>query len=346
MEADYLYYIAIIAAIFYLQYYILAFYWNISLKGKSILITGCDTGFGNETSKALDKIGCIVFATCLNAETAQMLNKDTSSSTIVKLMDVTKVEQIKSVANEIAEYLESKNLCLYGIVNNAGICEVSPFECIAPETFNKIISVNFTGVANVTRAFLPLMRNTKRNKYLSSKYAAQFLNLYNRGQAGRIVNVASVAGTVGLPWASAYCASKHAVMGLSESLRIELNEYCNIWLSTVEPSFTQTPFFTNAMGAGERSRKSWRELENSKELMKSYNLEKFIYCLENRKAMMKLATNYNINKVVNVIIAGLRSKFPLQHYYPTYTEFLTDALKKYTPEWLFEFALQKLAMSK
>eukprot|EP01084_Bolivina_argentea_P252986 424831_1 len=110
METDYLYYIAITATIFYLLYYILAFYWNISLQGKAILITGCDTGFGNATSKALDKMGCIVFATCLNAETAQLLDKETSSSTIVKLMDVTNVKQIKSVSTEIAQYLESKNL--------------------------------------------------------------------------------------------------------------------------------------------------------------------------------------------------------------------------------------------
>merc|ERR1712154_719630 len=117
-------------------------------------------------------------------------------------------------------------------------------------------------------------------------------------------------------------------MGMSECLRYEFNKYFNIWLSTVEPSFTHTALYTHGMNAGERARKTWRELENSKDLMKVYNLERFIHNIENRGDVIRLATNYDVNKVVNVIIAGLRSKFPLKHYYPTYTGFITIALKK------------------
>eukprot|EP01083_Nonionella_stella_P034182 93595_1 len=229
-------------------------------------------------------------------------------------MDVTNTDQIKIVCNEISDYLNSKQQCLHGIVNNAGITELSPFECISPDTFNKVINVNFTGTVNITRAFLPLMRSSEHNQYLNTnKFCTKYLGLWNRGMAGRIVNIASVAGSAPAPFFSAYASSKYAVMGFSECLRLELNNLFNIWVSTVEPSCTNTPMHTFSMNTGQRARTTWRQLDNGKEMMKTYNLESFIHCLEH--GINTCALNNDVNKVVNVIIAGLRSKFPLKHYY-------------------------------
>eukprot|EP01083_Nonionella_stella_P260650 888422_1 len=210
-------------------------------------------------------------------------------------MDVTNTDQIKIVCNEISGYLNSKQQCLHGIVNNAGIIEVSPFECISPDTFNQVINVNFTGTVNVTRAFLPLMRSSEHNQYLNTnKFGTKYLGLWNRGRAGRIVNIASVAGSVPTPFFSAYASSKHAVMGFSERLRLELNNLFNIWVSTVEPSFTNTRIYTRGKSAGERARTTWRQLDNGKE-MKTYNLESFIHCLEHGSNVC--GVNNDINKL-------------------------------------------------
>ena len=333
--------IIVIVLMGYCIHYYLAFCCNISLKGKAILITGCDTGFGNLTAKTLDKNGCIVFATCLNSETAEILNTSTSSNTIVKIMDVTNIKQIKSVYNEISKYLNDKHLPLFGIVNNAGIIEVSPFECTSIDTFNKIINVNVIGIANVIRIFLPLIRNKKYNKNLCKKK----YDLFKYGLGGRIVNISSVAGFVTSPYLSAYCLSKHGVIGMSECLNYELNKMFDIWVSVILPSFNKTPLYSFGMNCAQRSKQNWNKLENSKEIIKHYNLNKFINCIQGRSKFVEFITNKNTEKVINVIICGLQSKFPLKYYYPTYSAYLLIKLKQILPYFIFDFLVSRAVMS-
>jgi len=81
------------------------------------------------------------------------------------------------------------------------------------------------------------------NQNINRKYSI-FLN---RGQAGRIINIASLAGRVGVPYMSPYHASKFAVIGFSDSLRDEMQTFFNIWVCTVEPSYTRTPILENTL---------------------------------------------------------------------------------------------------
>jgi len=150
--------IIIILISYYLFYNFLAFKSLRQLKEKLILITGCDTGFGNMTAKKLDSIGCIVIATCLNEKNAIELKKQLSQKALIFVMDVTNVESIKKVALEIDKYCEEHSTYLFGLVNNAGIFDCSPFECIEENVFNKILQVNMIGVANCCREFIPLIR--------------------------------------------------------------------------------------------------------------------------------------------------------------------------------------------
>ncbi len=104
------------------------------------------------------------------------------------------------------------------LVNNAGILVVGPFLGTDPESADRQLAVNLGGVLNGCRAVLP--------------------DMVARG-TGHVVNVASVAGKVGTPGAAVYSASKHAVLGLTESLRLELRD-TGVHLGCVLPGFVQT----------------------------------------------------------------------------------------------------------
>lgn len=212
----------------FLVYSHLAFKCHYSLQDKVILVTGCDTGFGNAIAKKLGKMGAIVFAGCLQEKTRKELDDETGKNVYTCLMDVTKSDEISKIVSLVNNYCNDNNTYLYGIVNNAGIAEFCPFECTSAKIFDKIIQVNTFGVTNICRAFIPLIRNSKTNGHLTFKLTSNnsyLFGLINRGRAGRIVNIASVAGRVPTPYLTAYHASKFAVVGFSDSLRFVLNIY-------------------------------------------------------------------------------------------------------------------------
>jgi short-subunit dehydrogenase len=109
------------------------------------------------------------------------------------------------------------------LVNNAGIGATGHFAEVGPERLRQIMEVNFFGLVETTRAFLPLLR---------------------QGQRPAIVNISSVAGKRGIPARSEYSASKFAVQGFSEALRAELSWY-EIDVLVVCPGLTQTNFSQN-----------------------------------------------------------------------------------------------------
>ena len=111
---------------------------------------------------------------------------------------------------------------LDGLVNNAGILvSPGPVEWTPKSSYEKMLAVNVVGMASVTRLFLPLLRKAK----------------------GRIVNVASIAGRVGLPTQAAYCASKFAVQGYSEVLRKEMLPW-GVTVHVIEPGvFSNTGLY-------------------------------------------------------------------------------------------------------
>jgi len=98
---------------------------------------------------------------------------------------------------------------LTGLVNNAGVAVPGPLLHLPLEEYRRQLEVNLVAQLSVTQAFAPLLgADTKR-----------------KGQPGRIVNISSTAGKIGLPFLGAYVASKHALEGMSESLRRELMIY-------------------------------------------------------------------------------------------------------------------------
>lgn len=159
--------------------------------GKSVLVTGASSGIGLATAHVLAGSGMRVFA-----GVRQLAACPPNLQPV--LLDVTKPDSIETARREVESALAGEPL--FALVNNAGIGELRPLEFTPMENFRAVFEVDVFGVVAVTQAFLPLL---------------------HRGP-GRIVNIGSVGGLFGLPFASSLCASKHAIEAISDALRMEL----------------------------------------------------------------------------------------------------------------------------
>jgi len=186
----------------------------------SILITGCDSGFGRMTAIALAKRGYRVFAGCLT-ETART---EIASLGYPKLkpfqLDVTKREDIDGAALLIEKECPEG---LFALVNNAGIQEGYLFDWNDISVIRRVMEVNFFGVVEMTKVLLPSIIKGK----------------------GRVVNIASMAGFMPLYGATAYTSSKHAVVGFSKTLKLELQPF-GVDVIYICPGFTKTDIVTNS----------------------------------------------------------------------------------------------------
>lgn len=194
---------------------------------KSVVITGVSTGIGWGTTKVLIEKGFRVFGSVRKTEDAKRLSKEFGENFIPLIFDVTDQLAVHVAAGQVRERLSRENL--FGLVNNAGVGIPAPLLHQPIDEFRRQIEINLTGQLIVTQAFAPLLG------------ADRSLN----GSPGRIVNVSSSSGKNGSPFLGAYTASKHALEGLSKSLRWELMLY-GIDVIIVGPGPVITPIWDKA----------------------------------------------------------------------------------------------------
>jgi NAD(P)-dependent dehydrogenase (short-subunit alcohol dehydrogenase family) len=168
-----------------------------SLAGQVVAITGGARGIGRATATALIARGARVAIGDIEASLAQQTAEELGGGTIGLPLDVTNRE---SFAGFLAE-VESRLGPLDVLINNAGIMPIGPFLEEADATAKRLVDINIHGVI------------------FGSKLALE--RFVPRGR-GHLVNIASIAGKAGSPHLATYCATKHAVVGLTEALRLEL----------------------------------------------------------------------------------------------------------------------------
>ncbi|MEH7885295.1 3-ketoacyl-ACP reductase [Bacillus sp. JJ1609] len=188
-----------------------------SLKGKTALITGAGRGIGRAAALALAKEGVnigMLGLTLANLEkvTAELEEYDVNVAGAVA--DVSDLESVQHAVEHITSELGPIDI----LINNAGTAKFGGFLELEPQEWEKIIQVNLMGTYYVTRAVLPGMIERK---------------------TGDIINVSSTAGQKGAPVTSAYSASKFGVLGLTESLMLEVRKH-NIRVSALTPSTVAT----------------------------------------------------------------------------------------------------------
>ena len=194
---------------------------------KSVVITGASTGIGWAAAKLLLERGFRVFGSVRKQADADRLKGEFGANFTPLIFDVTDEAAVLAAAREVRDALNGEALA--GLVNNAGIAVAGPVLGLAADDFRRQMDVNVIGPIIATQAFGPLLGSDPAMK----------------GPRGRVVMISSVAGKNGNPLSSAYCASKHAIEGFSESLRRELMLF-GIDVIIVAPGAVKTPIWSKA----------------------------------------------------------------------------------------------------
>jgi NADP-dependent 3-hydroxy acid dehydrogenase YdfG len=200
-----------------------------SIAGQPAMITGAASGIGRSLARLLSRTGAPVAIADIDEaglkETAQSLPGPTGS-VLVRVLDVRDAEDQRRFAAEVREWLPTLPGAppLAAVFNNAGVAVASSVLDADPDDDEWLRQINFDGVVNGTRAFLPILVEQ---------------------DLGVIVNTSSVFGLVGMPYQSAYCASKFAVRGFTDSLRQELRG-TGVRAVTVHPGGVKTSIARSA----------------------------------------------------------------------------------------------------
>ena len=184
----------------------------------TVLITGCSSGIGRATALEAASRGHRAFATA--RDPAGVADLAGMSGMGALRLDVTDPVSIR----EAAAAVQSRTGRIDALVNNAGFAQYGAVEDVTAQEWRRQFDVNLFGAIEVTRAFLPAMRNARR---------------------GTIVNVSSVAGKIAIPFSAPYCASKHALEALSDALRVEVAPF-GIRVVVVEAGPVSTQFTARA----------------------------------------------------------------------------------------------------
>jgi len=194
---------------------------------KSVVITGASTGIGWASAKLLLDKGFRVFGSVRKQADADRLKGEFGANFTPLVFDVTDEAAVLAAAREVRAALSGETLA--GLVNNAGIALAGPVLEFSVDDFRRQMDVNVIGPIIATQAFGPLLGSDPSLK----------------GPKGRIVMISSVAGRNGNPMSAAYAASKHALEGLSESLRRELMLF-GIDVIIIAPGPVKTPIWSKA----------------------------------------------------------------------------------------------------
>ncbi|WP_013320576.1 SDR family NAD(P)-dependent oxidoreductase [Gloeothece verrucosa] len=207
------------------------------MKRRVVLISGCSSGFGLLTAVEMVRRGFLVIATMRNlskrstleAALSKLMPKTESVNDLsdnsfflntphplckIGYLDVSNPDSISHCVNKVLDTFDAIDV----LVNNAGSGLGGFAEDISLDEFRAQFETNFWGLVTLTKAVIPQMRKRRQ---------------------GHVINVSSIAGLIGVPGLSSYCASKYAVEGFSESLRYELLPF-NVWVSLVEPGTYKT----------------------------------------------------------------------------------------------------------
>lgn len=308
---------ALLAIAFFLRRFIRDSFKVDSLAQRHVLITGCDSGFGNLLAKQLDSRGVPVIAGCFTEKGAADLSALTSSRLKTVQLNVTDSASIKRTVEFVRAEVGQRGL--WGLVNNAGISiPIGPTDWLKTEDFTKILDVNLLGVIDVTLHFLPLLKKAK----------------------GRVVNVASIFGRLSLA-GGGYCLSKYGVEAFSDSLRRDMQHF-GIKVSIIEPGFFKTAV-TSPKIIEDDLKRLWDRLpQNVKE---SYGITYLQDYFEAQKLSLGMLCSSDLSKVTNCMEHALTACHPRTRYGAGWDAKLLWIPLSYMPSFMSDLVVKVLLPS-
>ena len=261
------------------------------MSRKNLLVTGCSSGIGRTAALGLKARGYRVFATARKPEDIEQLQQSGLDALFLDYADSA------SVQRAFEQVMQESGGRLYGLFNNGAYGQPGAVEDLTRETLRKQFESNIFGWHELTRLVIPVMRE--------------------QGE-GRIVHNSSVLGLAAMPFRGAYNASKYALEGLTDTLRLELRG-SNIHVSLVEPGPILSRFRANALVA----------------LRENIDIENSIYRENYQGALARLqkegpAAPFTLppEAVLKKLVHALESKRPKPRYYVTLPTYLFGTLKR------------------
>ena len=275
------------------------------MPSPSILITGCSSGIGLDAARTLQARGWRVFATCRQEADCERLRADGLESFRLDYADEA------SIAEALAEALRRTGGTLDAVYNNGAFACPGAVEDLPRGALREIFETNLFGYHDLTRRVIPVMRKQGH---------------------GRIVNCSSVLGLVGAKWRGAYVATKFAMEGLTDVLRIEMRG-TGIDLILIEPGPIATRIRENAVPHFEK----WVDWENSARRAQYVSLRGRLY----DKKVKKDAFELGPEAVTAKLIRALEDRRPKPRYYVTTPTYLMGILRRVLPTRALDWLIAK-----
>ncbi|XP_029893891.2 LOW QUALITY PROTEIN: retinol dehydrogenase 16-like [Aquila chrysaetos chrysaetos] len=272
------------------------------LSEKYVLITGCDSGFGNLLAQQLDARGLRVLAACLTSSGAAQLRAAASPRLQTVLLDVTSSQSIAAATAWVRECVGDRGL--WELVNNAGTTiPTAPNEWLTKDDFVKVLDVNLVGLIEVTLSLLPLVQQAW-------------------GQ------VASVMGRVSF-FGGGYCISKYGVEAFSDSLRREMCPF-GVQISIIKPGGFWKGM-TNPVTVMKGFKHLWEQLPAETQAAYSHHYPETY--AKSSVLLHRLSSSCPF-RVTSIMAHVLLARFPHSRYVAGWDARLALLLLSYCPAWL------------
>ncbi len=272
---------------------------------RSILITGCSTGIGRCVAAGLRERGFRVFATARKQKDVNALI-DAGFESVQ--LDLANSASIKTAVDYVIHKTDGR---IYSLFNNGAYGQSGALEDLSRDVLREQFEINLFGTHELTNLVIPAMRK--------------------QGE-GRIIQNSSVLGFVALKYRGAYTATKYALEGLSDTLRMELKG-TGISVSLIEPGPILSQFRTTAYAAYQRN------------IDKESSPNKHVYeSLEKRLQTKDSVVPFTLGPeaVLSKVIHALESKRPKDRYYVTFPTYLFACLKRILPGRILDRILEKI----
>lgn len=273
---------------------------------KNILITGCSSGIGYVSAKGLKERGYNVITTARKAEDIEKLKAEGFECLALDYADSNIVQQCAADLNALI----GENL--YGVFHNGAYGQPGAVEDLTRDTLEKQFASNVFGWMELNNLLIPQMR---------------------KNDSGRIIFNSSVLGLISLPFRGAYNASKYAIEGFADTLRLELSD-TNIKVSLIEPGPIESRFRPNALQA----------------MKDNIDVESSVHSTRYKKVLKRLAKEGHVDQftlpadaVLEKVILCLEKTHPNPHYYVTKPTYIMGYLKRILSSKLMDKFILKVA---
>ena len=282
---------------------------------KTIVITGCSSGFGRVTAFALAQQGWLVFATLRKESDSESLLQEAElqhcrSNIVPLLCDITQHEQVAQLAQKVESLLRAEQATdhdqlphLDALMNNAGTAYAGPIELVPLDDMRSQFEINVIAHMDVTKVLLPLLKTAH----------------------GTAIYISSISGKISMPITGLYSASKYALEALCDALRVEVAPF-GVHIVLIEPASSPTQIWQTSLQ---------RSLDNLGDAKENSPYRRLIKAAE-KAGLQSSKKGFPAKKVADMVVYILNSTRPRARYGVPASATAVMLLRRFMPDRLWD----------